>query len=52
MRDDVPAMPPNLLFADLFAYDSRSIAWLRVFRLETGEGVAVVIEPDDNPGVS
>jgi hypothetical protein len=45
-------MPADLLFADLFAYDSRSIAWLRVFRLETGEGVAVVVEPDDNPGVS
>ena len=38
---------------DLFTYDLRSIAWLRVVRLETGVGrVAVVVEPDDNPGVS
>lgn len=40
------------MFKDLFAYGWRSIAWLRVFRLETGEGVAVVVEPDDNPGAS
>lgn len=45
-------MAADLLFKDLFPYDWRSIAWLRVFRLETGEGVAVVVEPDDNPGAS
>lgn len=45
-------MAADLLFSDLFAYDWRSIAWLRVFRLETGERVAVVVEPDDNPGAS
>lgn len=52
IRDDVPAMAADLLFKNLFAYDWRSIGWLRVFRLETGEGVAVVVEPDDNPGAS
>ena len=45
-------MAVDLLFKDLFAYDWRSIAWLRVFQLEAGEGVAVVVEPDDNPGAS
>ena len=52
VRDDVPAMAADLLFSDLFAHDRRSIAWLRVYRIETGEGVAVVVEPDDNPGAS
>jgi len=52
VRDNVPTMAAALLFKDLFTYDRRSIAWLRIFRLETGEGVAVVVEPDDNPGAS
>lgn len=45
-------MAGDLLFSDLFAYDRRSIAWLRVVQLESGEGVALVVEPDDNPGMS
>lgn len=45
-------MVAGLLFSDLFAYDRRSIVWLRVFGVETGGGIAVAVEPDDNPGRS
>jgi hypothetical protein len=29
-----------------------SIAWVRVYRTERGDGIAVAVEPDDNPGTS
>lgn len=44
--------PLRLIFRDLFAYASASLAYVRVYLGEDWRGVALVVDPSDNPGQS
>lgn len=50
-RDDLSVQPVEA-YRDLFSYDDCSLAWLRVFRVERCQAIALVLEPRDNPGRS
>jgi hypothetical protein len=43
---------PRLIFSDLFAYDARSVGYVRVYTGDGGHGIALVVDPEDNPGQS
>jgi hypothetical protein len=45
-------MPAELVFADLFAFGHVSLAWVRVYRRQEGEAVALALNLEDNPGPS
>src|SRR3977135_1061146 len=48
----IRGMSASLLFQDLFAYSTGSLAWARVYRCGQGDAVALILDPTDNPGAS
>jgi hypothetical protein len=42
----------QLIFSDLFVYDGHSLGYVRAYLDADGQGIALVIDPEDNPGRS
>jgi hypothetical protein len=45
-------MPPAEVFADLVAFGASSVVHVRVWQVRTDAYVALVVDPEDNPGLS